>query len=189
MFILSEPGLVFRYDQTLEDPRDGLTLFGPLKENSPYGIHYGIVGTEVGISRFYRWVKTIQGPLAHSQVSKRTLWVPFPGFEAVFGIPFSESAVAEKVIDSKSLKLILREDDPYQRVYNAVNLYSEPILDFYKKADEAINLWFIISPNSVFKECRPKSVIDDPITRISDSIVNKRKEMAKLSKSRTNFYF
>lgn len=33
---LDEPCLLFQHDQAMEDPRDGLTLFGPLDEGKPY---------------------------------------------------------------------------------------------------------------------------------------------------------
>lgn len=186
---LEEPELVFGHEQALEDPRDGLTLFGPLKENCPFGIHYGLVGTEAGINRFYRWIKTTFGLLAHTEVSKRTLWVPFPSFEAAFGIPIADKALATKIIDEKILKEILREDDGYQRVYKTVNQYTQPILDFYKKADEGINLWFIISPESVFEECRPRSTVEDPLRIVSKDAIRKRKEMAKLTRGGQDFIF
>lgn len=186
---LPEPELVFGYGQSIEDPRDGLTLFGPLKENAPFGIRYGIVGTDLGVSRFYRWTKKVQKPWAHSEVSKRTLWLPFPGFEEAFGIPFAKTASSERFVDSQILKEILREDDPYQRVYRAVSLYVEAILDFYKRADESISLWYVISPESVFRECRPKSVIDDPIKHVSKDAIKKRKGIAQQSMHGQGFVF
>lgn len=186
---LEEPELVFGHNQTLGDPRDGLTLFGPLKEKSPFGVNYGLVGTQSGISRFYRWIKKTSDLLAHEDVSKRTLWIPFPGFEATFGIPLSENAVSTKIIKDEELKQILREYDDHQRVYNAVNLYTEPILNFYKKADEAVNLWFVISPESVYEDCRPKSIIDDPLKIINKKALKKRKEMAKLMEEGQTFIF
>ena len=35
---LQEPMLLFGYDQPIEDPRDGLSLFGPLDAGKPYGV-------------------------------------------------------------------------------------------------------------------------------------------------------
>ena len=49
---IPEPRLLFRHDQTVEDPPDGLTLFGPLDESKPYGIRAGVIGTETGIKSF-----------------------------------------------------------------------------------------------------------------------------------------
>ena len=74
---IEEPELVFGNEQSLEDPRDGLTLFGPLNENAPFGVNYGIIGTKAGIERFYRWIGKVNDLLPHDVVSKRTLWVPF----------------------------------------------------------------------------------------------------------------
>jgi hypothetical protein len=34
------------------NPRDGLTLFGPLRKGKPYGIRAGVIGTSTGISPF-----------------------------------------------------------------------------------------------------------------------------------------
>jgi hypothetical protein len=178
---LPEPELIFGYDQPLEDPRDGLCLFGPLKENAPFGIRYGLIGTDEGINRFFRWKKRALKSWAHPEVSKRSLWVPFPGFEAAFGIPFSDTASSELLIDSTTLRGILREDDPYQRVYQTVKLYVDAIIDFYRRADESINLWYVVSPESVFRECRPKSTIDDPIKIVSQEAIRKRKKMARQS--------
>jgi hypothetical protein len=186
---IEEPELVFGHEQSMEDPRDGLTLFGPLKENAPHGINYGLVGTQAGVERFYRWLGKAFELLAHEMVSKRTLWIPFPGFETTFGIPLAKKAVITKIVNSNDLKQILREYDDYQRVYKIVNLYSEPILEFYKKADEAVNLWFVISPESVYEDCRPKSTIDDPLKVISRGALKKRKEMAKLKKKGQMFIF
>ncbi len=178
---LSEPNLIFGHEQPMDDPRDGLTLFGPLRENAPFGINYGLIGTEAGIERFYRWTKIILHSSAHPEVSKRILWVPFPGFEEVFGIPFSSMASTERIIDSGALKIILKEDDPYQRVYQTVKLYIDAILDFYKRDDEDVALWYVISPESIFRDCRPKSAIDDPLKKISKTIVKKRQEKARMA--------
>lgn len=186
---IDEPELVFGHNQSLQDPRDGLTLFGPLQENAPYGIHYGLVGTQSGVERFHRWIKKGFELLAHEQVSKRNLWIPFPGFESTFGIPFAEKAVTTIIVNPDELKQILREYDDHQRVYQVVNLYSEPILNFYKKADEAINLWFVVSPESVYEDCKPKSSIDDPLRVIKPEALKKRKEVARLMKKGQTFIF
>lgn len=47
----------------MEDPRDGLTLFGPLDESKPYGIKAGVIATAVGIQCFERWVEWVQRPV------------------------------------------------------------------------------------------------------------------------------
>src|SRR5258708_6995714 len=65
---LSEPSLLFGYGQSMEDPRDGLTLFGPLDEGKPYGIRPGVIGTKSGRERFARWVEKIRGPVMQTPI-------------------------------------------------------------------------------------------------------------------------
>src|SRR5487761_719206 len=58
--ILEEPLLIFRYKQKLEDPRDGLSLFGPYDWEDRYHvtkISYGLVGTIDGIAKFKEFLK------------------------------------------------------------------------------------------------------------------------------------
>jgi hypothetical protein len=176
---LDEPLLLFSHNQALEDPRDGLTLFGPLITKPPYWISYGIVGTRKGIERFYRWENSIQQFLSHRDICKRDLWIPFPGFESAFGIPFSEKAVTENEIDDKYLVDILQEDDSFQRVHKTVDLYARPILDFYAKADENLDVWFVISPEEVFKTCRPTSKIVNPKIKVTGREIKARQETSK----------
>jgi len=186
---LDEPLLLFNYNQALEDPRDGLTLFGPLKSKPPYGISYGIVGTKMGIERFYRWADGIHKFMAHPDSNKRDLWIPFPGFESAFGIPFSTKAVIENVIDDKYLGEILQEDDSFQRVHKTVDLYEKPIVDFYRKCDESLDIWFVISPEGVFKTCRPKSRIVNPKNKVTFREIRERQKKAYQMKMGQYFLF
>ena len=55
IMVIPEPRLLFNYEQSTEDPRDGLTLFGPLEKGKPYGIRFAVAGTPDGIRRFRRW--------------------------------------------------------------------------------------------------------------------------------------
>ena len=41
-----EPPLLFNCEQSMLDPRDGLTLFGPLENAKPEGIRWGVIGTK-----------------------------------------------------------------------------------------------------------------------------------------------
>ena len=60
---LAEPTLLFNYGQAMEDPRDGLTLFGPLDKGRPYGIRVGVIGTNAGLGLFRRWIQHAQLPV------------------------------------------------------------------------------------------------------------------------------
>ena len=43
---------MFGFDQQVEDPRDGLLLFGPLDRGEPFGIRVAVIGTEAGIQLY-----------------------------------------------------------------------------------------------------------------------------------------
>ncbi len=158
LIYLPEPPLVFRHDQATDDPRDGLALFGPLDQGKPYGIRAGVIGTVDGIKRFKRWVERIQRPVANDP--PRIARPPFPGFEAVFGIPWVSQAAAEIVVEAHQLSKTIVLDDPHQRVFKTVDLYSSPILEFRRSEDTSLDLWFVIIPDDVYKYCRPLSTVE-----------------------------
>ena len=154
MVKLSEPTLLFGHGQAMEDPRDGLTLFGPLDVGKMYGIRPGVVGTQDGIDRFWRWVDSIQRPINDLKRSRPS----FPGFEAAFGVPFGSSRTLERVVDLGALEAACNVEDVHQRVHAVVHLYSDPI----KKAleeDERADLWFVVVPDLVYERCRPLSTV------------------------------
>ena len=151
---LPEPKLIFGHDQVMEDPRDGLTLFGPYdRKTAQYGITVGVVGTPEGIDRFKRWLTSIQGPV-RNPTSKRERPM-FPGFEAVFGIKFEPKPVQEVPLDKNKLATLLKYDDRHRRVYDTATLYAEPIIAAQKEEEHQPDVWFVIVPDELYKVCRP----------------------------------
>ena len=53
MVRIREPRLEFAFGEQLEDPRDGLTMFGPYDRGggAAYGIRAGVIGTKKGIEQ------------------------------------------------------------------------------------------------------------------------------------------
>src|SRR5437867_3395947 len=122
---LDEPVLMFGYNQATEDPRDGLTLFGPLDDGKPYGVRAGIVGSSTAIERMSRWVHSIQSPVLSVQAKKFEAdgeweglqrWErarpSFPGFETVFGIPWKPTPTLALEVPDDELRAALFLDDP-----------------------------------------------------------------------------
>lgn len=150
-----EPCLEFGHGQALEDPRDGLTVFGPLDDGKPYGIRSGVVGTSDGLRRFSRWVGEISGPvkspeggLAHPS---------FPGFEAVFGVPWSSQPTVAREVSGDELAEVLRIDDGHIRVYRAVDMFAQKIFEVSRDEDFGIDVWFVVIPDEVYTYGRPTS--------------------------------
>ena len=157
---IHEPLLRFAYDQAVEDPRDGLTLFGPLDAGKPYGIRAGVIGTPAGIEKFTRWVDCVQRPTRtpEPEVSRP----PFPGFESAYRIPWTSAPVITRTIDEEELYRRLFLDDRHQRVFNTVGLYAEAILAA-RDEDVKPDVWFVIIPDAVKKYCRPHSVVEPEV--------------------------
>jgi hypothetical protein len=82
---------------------------------------------------------------------------PFPGFEATFRVPWNTDRLATIEIDSKALAHAVRLEESHQRVYTAVGIYAEPILEFMRKEDVQVDVWFVVVPEDVYRYCRPMS--------------------------------
>ncbi|NJD60915.1 MAG: hypothetical protein C3F13_16505 [Anaerolineales bacterium] len=158
LLFIEEPKLLFGHGQSVEDPRDGLILFGPLEKGKPYGVHYGIIGTQEGIRRFRSWAERLNQPIHDSK--KSIARPPFLGFETIFDTPWSLSPDLELVIPTEDLFKAIYLDDKYQRVYKTVELYSSRIIRAISEEETKVDIWFVIVPDEVHKYCRPKSIID-----------------------------
>jgi hypothetical protein len=155
---LPEPALVFGHDQAIDDPRDGLTLFGPVDEGKPHGIRLGAIGTPAGLRRLRSWLIQVQTPVRNDP--PQTARPPFPGFHAVFGIPFGPNLALAIEVDEAELLRYIHLDDKYQRVFKAVEVYSRVIAEAQREEDTAVDLWFIVVPDEVHRYCRPKSFVE-----------------------------
>ena len=67
VMVLDEPELEFRYGQRVQDPRDGLALFGPYDADESHSRTpaYGVIGTPEGIDRFRAWSAALNRAAAH----------------------------------------------------------------------------------------------------------------------------
>jgi len=157
----AEPSLLFRHEQSVEDPRDGLTIFGPLDKGSPYGIRTGVVGTKVGIRRFCDWAAKIQKPVIEDDPDElfQLSHPPYPGFEAAFRIPLNPVPVFEIEISRAEIDKCLFLSNKHQRVYKTVDLFAEAILKALKNEDIKVDVWFVIVHDDIYKYCRPESHI------------------------------
>lgn len=163
---IAEPKILFGFNQKLEDPRDGLSLFGPVDEFKPYGISSGVVGTKDGIRKFKKWLGSIQSP-AFNEGSKIARPY-FPGFEAVFKIPWNLNNLHEIEISEQELDKTIFHEDKHIRTFKTVDLYSNPVIKTIKNNDSAPSVWFFVIPDRIYSYCRPQSSIP------KDLVVEKR---------------
>lgn len=152
---LKEPKLRFGYNQEAEDPRDGLTLFGPYDKGCIDSFTVGIIGTADGVRRCKAWLRKIAKPIYHPvhDIAKPF----FPGFEEVFGITINTLAIPELKVDENKLETFYRYDDPHVRVGSIVDLYVDKLLTYIKEGERTPKLWFVVIPDIVYTLCRPKS--------------------------------
>ena len=160
--ILEEPVLEFRYKQRLEDPRDGLTLFGPHdfeEKFHPAKISYGLVGPEDGNAKFLEFLKLLHLPAVFDPDPLRLrLWPPFPGFEVAFDCELPKPTRTFP-IELQSLLDNSRLPNAHERAKAVTDRYLEGITDV-KKGEEKIDVVVCIVPEEVYRNCRPNSVID-----------------------------
>ncbi len=165
--VLDEPLLEFNHHQRLQDPHDGLTLFGPYGVGTPAhpkSILYGLIATPEGVTAFGEWSRTISGavcvdPERDSQGLKRVnpkLWPPFPGFEAAFCSTWPERPAWVRELDRTTLIAKARDLDPYKRAFQVVNEYVAAI-NIAKRRDEALSVIICVVPEEIWQNCRPNS--------------------------------
>ncbi|WP_337998315.1 hypothetical protein [Oleispirillum naphthae] len=155
--ILPEPLLAFGHDQSLEHPKDGLFLYGPLLDaGKPAEIKFGVIGTANGLERFRRW----SAKLRH-YIPPFKLDVPhhaaFPGFEAAFDTAWPEWPMAEIEVQESSVAHTLRLSDRHDAIKQTVELFAKPIQAYLRREDAQPTIWFVVIPEEVHRYGRPKS--------------------------------
>ncbi|MBF6570962.1 MAG: hypothetical protein IVW54_19020 [Candidatus Binataceae bacterium] len=150
-----EPRLRFAYDQELEDPKEGLTLFGPPQEYS--GLQYGLIGTSEGICQFEAWAAKLQSVILADP--KVTSSVMFPGFETVFRTLWPTKPRVRLEVNGSALARTVKLTDPHQRVFDTVDLFANPIQRWVTEEDPKVALWFVTIPEDVWRLCRPRSKV------------------------------
>lgn len=158
---IEEPLLLFRYGQATEDPRDGLTLFGPLDEGKPYGVKGGVIGTRRGIDLLKRWVEHVQRPVFVQPAPLGR--PPFPGFEAAFHTQWNPNPTLTLEVEDDEIDQYLYLDDVYQRVYGTVNVFANRILKAKREEEAKPELWFVVVPDRVPRYCRPEAVVEPEV--------------------------
>lgn len=148
----TEPKLIFKYGQTAEDSRVGLTLFGPY-ENASCKAKVGIIGTNKGIINYSCFVNRINKPIFSKSMGR-----PFyPGFSTVFGIEWPEAPATTISINMNEIEELVQIKNLKERTYKLVSLYLNKIKRYIKNEEVSIDIWYVIVPMLIFSNCRPKS--------------------------------
>lgn len=161
--VLDEPPIECGYSQHVQDPRNGLALFGPYDRehaSRPGNISYGVIGTAEGIERFHRFSETLASPIVPDPARRQLrLWRPYPGFDTAFGANWPTEAAWTYEVDGTKLEALAYEGDRYRRAFEACGLYLKG-LQIARQKDEHFGLFFCIIPKVVYQNCRPQSKVE-----------------------------
>ena len=149
---IDEPALKFAYNQSAEDSRDGLTLFGPYDQTSG-NIRVGVIGTKTGLRHYHSFVSRINKPIYTKSLGRPF----FPGFKSVFGINWLPNPTATIILTEENIDSILSISNLKERTFKLVSLYLDKIKQYIDDEESVVNIWYVVVPNSVITLCRPKS--------------------------------
>jgi len=171
MTFIEEPLIKFNYGQDHIDPRDGLTLFGPLSKGQPVSVNVGIIGPSKSRMHLKNWLQEINSPIFSA---KYDLARPsFPGFEAAFSHKINFESPTELDVSMSEIQQYLQYTDNHQRIYNLVNLYSSKLINYVSDDKAPVDVWFVVIPDEVYQYGKPKSRIAKSNTNVTTGIKNK----------------
>lgn len=182
VLLLSEPELEFGNHQLMQDPHDGLALFGPYDlagSSQPKNIVYGLIATPDGVKLFEEWGKILNSALVHPNEDSRRLWPPFPGFEAATGAIWPCKAAWICELDSDELLEAAQINDAHQRAAKLVKYYIDAITSA-KKRDENFGVFVCVIPDLVWTNCRPKSVVIAGVGEKTSAQIRKHRKRGQL---------
>jgi hypothetical protein len=176
---IPEPALAFGFGQTAEHPKDGLFLFGPPASNqNPARMDVGVIGTAEGIDRYERWVRSIGATIAAPEKGREENKMMWPGFEAVFGIPWPAKPYTSCMIDGDELSRRIRIENRHEAIFDAVQLYEETLRKYLDEEEARPKIWFAVVPEEVFRYGRPKSIVPKDLREPSKALLGKKGAMS-----------
>lgn len=165
LMIFDEPELEFRFSQRVQDPHDGLGLFGPFDADlstRPASLSYILIGAPEGIELYKNWAKQMLLPATFAPKANYRLWPSYPGFEAAFEAKWSPTSAGIFPLDRDALLTASRQREPHERAFGVVEKYLTEIQKL-KDTDDKIGIIVCVVPDEVWQNCRPKSFVPKPI--------------------------
>ena len=158
LIYIEEPKLTFGFNQKIEDPRDGLTLFGTYTNKSHYGqIRVGIIGVKKQREAVKKYLKLLHKPI---QSSEKDIARPyFPGLEATFGIEINIDNIQEIDINEKEISKFLHYTDGHQRVFNLTSLFADKLKKYLNEEHIPVSVWFVAISDDIYQYGKNKSSI------------------------------
>lgn len=172
---IDEPELCFAYGQQTAFSKDGLLWFGPLDDvQSARVIRVGFIGSNHGEVLYKKWVNEINSPIDGEGKNHH---IPFPGFEAIFGMFWPDNPVCSIIIPEHEIISTIRIKDRHQAIYNTVSLYESKIKKYINEEDVSVDLWFVVIPEDVYKYGRPLSKVPGTLAETAPLLMNKKQAL------------
>jgi hypothetical protein len=154
--VLEEPLLRFAHRQSVDDPKQGLFMFGPLpSQSNPRTIRAGVIGTTNGLHLYRQFARAINRPVSSATIAA---WSPFfPGFSEVFGSEWPHEPILEILVSPLQISEALRSGDRHQSIYDTVSLFVDPIKKRVNEDDLIVDVWFVVVPDEIHLLGRPLS--------------------------------
>lgn len=182
LLVLDEPPLSFRFDQQLVDPRDGLSLFGPVDHDTPAhpkSIRHVAVGTAQGLEQLRRWIAAMPRAWTQAPKDRTRIWPIYPGFETAFGAVLDSNPIRAHVLEQTGLDEASRIADPHRRASEVVAPYLAAI-EAAASLDESVQLVICVVPDDIHARCRAKSIVPEAIGQRVTKTDRKRRGSGQL---------
>lgn len=166
--VLAEPLLRFGFGQSSNDPKEGLFLFGPARDQvNPLRIRAGVIGTLDGIALYSAWVERLSRAIP-TPGSKKSVF--YPGFRELFSCDWSSQPEISLPISPIDISARLRIEQRHEAIYSTVALFSEAIERALREEEAKPDIWFIVVPDEVHALGRPKSYVP-PTERVKSALL------------------
>jgi hypothetical protein len=187
---IPEPKLLFHNSQYCEDPKTGITLFGPkARDNAPRNsIRVGVVGTGETIQLVKNWIDLAKYPIMAGLNKKgkpydSILFPDFPGFsfETMFAC---EASLLDKHILSlteKEVERAIAHDSAQERIRNMVKLVVEKLQVLNDKEPQP-DVVIVAMPKSVEDACGSKVISENKTRAITKLEKRERRMIVELRK-------
>jgi hypothetical protein len=190
---LPEPQLEFRFGQTVEYPRDGLFLFGPVDATrEPRQVRYGVIGTPESLRRFKEWAAQVANfievpPAGRMSKAIEAHHVAFPGFsEAFYATWPTEPPRTITDIDEEQLRRFLHIANRHEAIKAAVDVFVDRLVADRKRDEDPPSFWYVVIPEFIYELGRPQSIVA-VADRVVGKVTLKEKEAAHLAIQPTLF--
>lgn len=169
---------MFGHGQVMENPKDGLLLFGPLSDGrGPTEIRVGVIGRKKGLERYQRWVERINSYIP-AERADAAHHAAYPGFEAIFGCKWPISPICSLAVPEDAIWENLYRSDKYDAIYKTVGLFVTEIERYLREEEAHVDLWIVVIPEEVFIYGRPKSVVPKELQQASSLSMTLKKAKA-----------